>query len=167
VEILFGLAPKGSLRYLIGRVSHLHLITPDIPSAYITSTFTPIRMLLWKLTLSPEHKLNYLNILLTFNRHWRSFGRKKRVSSTNCRWWIAFTLAESISYRTPIFKLLLMKTERPLAVKQKRRGEMGSPNRRLQEATNSVVGEPLIKIESLTVKTHVIIHLLHRAPKFM
>ena len=140
MEILFRLAPKGSPMYLIGRVSHLYLRTPDIPSAYIPSTFQPTKLLLWKLTLSPEHKLNHLNIHFTFNRHWRSFGRKKSVSSTNWRWWIAFTLAESISYRAPFFKLLLMKTERPSAAKQKRRGERGSPCQRPQEATNSVVG---------------------------
>jgi len=48
---------------LIGRVSHLHLRTPEIPSAYIPSTPTPTKLLLWKLTLSPEHKLNQRNIL--------------------------------------------------------------------------------------------------------
>jgi hypothetical protein len=69
VEILLGLAPRGSLKYLIGRVSHLHLRTTKIPSAYIPSTLTPTKLLLWKLTLSPKHKLNHRNILLVFSKH--------------------------------------------------------------------------------------------------
>jgi len=69
MEILLGLAPRGSPKYLIRKESHLHLRTPEIPLAYIPLTFTPTKLLLWKLTLSSEHKLNHRNILLAFSRH--------------------------------------------------------------------------------------------------